>query len=96
MLGQERWKDVVGWEGYYKVSDRGRIKSLDRTIVDKGGSKRTYKGRVRKMSLANNYLGTTLHSCLRLCGYAGYATYPQSLSVVWVRCMYSPSDYTSS
>jgi hypothetical protein len=26
----ERWLPVVGWEGVYEVSDRGRVRSLDR------------------------------------------------------------------
>lgn len=29
----EIWKDIKGYEGYYQVSDLGRIKSLNRTIV---------------------------------------------------------------
>lgn len=29
---QEVWKDVVGYEGYYQVSNLGRVKSLDREI----------------------------------------------------------------
>lgn len=27
---EEVWKDVVGYEGYYQVSDKGRVKGLDR------------------------------------------------------------------
>lgn len=34
----EDWKDVVGYEGLYKVSSKGQVKSLDRTIT------RTVKG----------------------------------------------------
>lgn len=30
-LENEIWKDVVGWEGRYSVSSKGRIKSLPRT-----------------------------------------------------------------
>jgi hypothetical protein len=26
----EEWRDVVGYEGYYQVSDRGRVKGLER------------------------------------------------------------------
>lgn len=26
------WRDVVGWEGLYQVSDRGDVRSLDRTV----------------------------------------------------------------
>ena len=29
---KEEWKDVVGYEGLYKVSNRGEVKSLDRMI----------------------------------------------------------------
>lgn len=29
----EIWKDVVGYEGLYQVSDMGRVKSLDRVII---------------------------------------------------------------
>lgn len=28
----EVWKDVVGWEGCYMISNKGRLKSLDRTV----------------------------------------------------------------
>ena len=33
----ETWKPVVGYEGYYEVSDMGRVKSLDRVVVDPRG-----------------------------------------------------------
>ena len=29
----ETWKPVVGYEGRYEVSDRGRARSVDRVIV---------------------------------------------------------------
>ena len=32
----EIWKDVVGYEGYYQVSNLGRVKSLDRKINKNG------------------------------------------------------------
>lgn len=32
----EIWKDITGFEGYYQVSNQGRIKSLQRTIKRKG------------------------------------------------------------
>ena len=31
---QEIWKDVVGFEGYYQVSNLGRVKSLKRVTCD--------------------------------------------------------------
>lgn len=44
----EIWKDVVGYEGLYQVSDKGRVKSLDR-IVNRGrngSGKFLQKGRI--------------------------------------------------
>lgn len=38
----EQWKDVVGYEGYYQVSNYGRIRSVDR--IDSNGLHR--KGRI--------------------------------------------------
>lgn len=37
----ERWLPVVGWEGLYEVSDQGRVRSLDRWVLNK-----TRRGRV--------------------------------------------------
>jgi hypothetical protein len=34
----ERWRDVVGYEGLYKVSDRGKILSVPRVVKSKGGN----------------------------------------------------------
>ena len=39
---EEIWKDVVGYEGYYQVSDLGRVRSLDR-ITSNG---RKIKGKI--------------------------------------------------
>lgn len=36
MNDTERWLPVVGYEGYYEVSDLGRVRSLDRRIVRRG------------------------------------------------------------
>lgn len=44
----EHWKPVVGYEGIYEVSDRGNVRSLDRTVDTANGHKRTYKGRKTK------------------------------------------------
>lgn len=40
----EEWRPILGAEGFYEVSDRGRIRSLDR--IDNGGNRRL--GRVMK------------------------------------------------
>ena len=34
----ERWRDVIGFEGFYQVSDLGRVRSVDRVVPHgKGG-----------------------------------------------------------
>lgn len=49
----ELWRDIVGYEGYYQVSNKGRVRSLDRIIEQKGWYRlirRTYKGSILKQS----------------------------------------------
>lgn len=42
----EVWKDVVGYEGYYQVSNFGRVRSTDREVNCLRGQKRVVRGRV--------------------------------------------------
>lgn len=57
---KEVWKDVIGYEGLYEVSSLGRVRSLDRLVLNKGW--RTSKGRILVQSNLNNYLGVTLYN----------------------------------
>lgn len=45
----ENWRDIEGYEGYYQVSDMGRVKSLDRTLVDVTGRTFFKKGEILKL-----------------------------------------------
>lgn len=47
----EIWKDIVGYENRYKASNRGRVKSLDRIIVDKLGRSFTFCEKILKPSI---------------------------------------------
>ena len=40
----EYWKDIFGYEGYYMISNMGRVKSLDRIITYSNGRKNNTKG----------------------------------------------------
>ena len=44
----EIWKDICGFEGYYEVSNLGRVRSVDREVIDKGGRHQVKKGIVLK------------------------------------------------
>lgn len=44
---KEVWKDIVGYEGYYQVSNLGRVRSLNRLVPHgKGDSMRFLKGKI--------------------------------------------------
>jgi len=49
----EIWKDVVGFEGYYQVSNLGRVRSLDRLIVHRDGHRRFYDGQLLVLVVGN-------------------------------------------
>lgn len=52
---EEIWKDVHGYEGYYQVSNFGRIRSLDRDVVHrKTGGIKLMNGRFIKSSVKKN------------------------------------------
>lgn len=44
----EEWRDIPGWEGYYQVSNLGRVKSVERTALIFGGHQRRVHERLRK------------------------------------------------
>lgn len=44
----EIWKPVKGFEGYYEVSNLGRVRSVDRVVVDKSGRNQFKKGMILK------------------------------------------------
>lgn len=53
---KEVWKDVIEYEGYYQVSNLGRVKALKRTLVYSDGRTVTRRERVRKPLLSRGYL----------------------------------------
>jgi hypothetical protein len=59
---KEIWKDIKGFEGLYKVSNTGKVKSLTRKVKGKSGSYRTINEKL--ISLTDNgkgYLVLTLY-----------------------------------
>lgn len=57
----EEWRPVKDYEGLYEVSDRGRVKSLDRLICHSNGKVTTFSGCERRLKLVHTgYLAVTL------------------------------------
>lgn len=42
----EQWRDVPGWEGFYEVSDLGRVRSVQRVVKRSNGWPQTVRSRV--------------------------------------------------
>ena len=45
----EIWKSIMGYEGYYEVSNLGNVHSVDRIIVNKNGRKRFFNSKILKL-----------------------------------------------
>lgn len=56
---REEWRDIAGYEGFYQVSNMGRVKSLDRTFLRSDGTMATYKGKIL-MPVGRPYLHVSL------------------------------------
>jgi len=50
----ERWRDIPGFVGYYRVSDMGRVKSITRRVKYKDGRQRTVPGKIRPVFSAED------------------------------------------
>jgi hypothetical protein len=44
----EEWRDVVGFEGFYKVSNLGRIVALERQVIGRWDKPRTQYAKLLK------------------------------------------------
>lgn len=66
MNGIEQWKPVPGFESFYEVSDRGRVRSFDRYVNHWRGGKRLHRGRMLRTfpgtkGRSNGYLRVALY-----------------------------------
>jgi len=44
----ENWKDIKGYEGAYQVSNKGKVRSVSRTVLGADGISRFYIGKILK------------------------------------------------
>lgn len=59
-LEGEEWRDVVGFEGLYAVSNLGRVASLNRTRKFANGQVRFYKAKLLSPMMRKPYLSVSL------------------------------------
>ena len=59
----EIWKDIEGYEGFYEISNKGRVKSLGRNKIN-NGSPQYLPERMKKLS--NKIKKTTIYKIVRL------------------------------
>lgn len=52
----EKWKDIIGYEEYYEISNYGNIRSKDRYVKHNYGGLKLCKGKLRKPTKAGKYL----------------------------------------
>lgn len=62
---EEIWKDVIGFEGWYQVSNLARVKSLKKYVKHNYGGERVVQERIIKQSMEKNrgevgYMRTSL------------------------------------
>ena len=50
---EELWKPISGYEGIYEVSSLGRVRSLDRVVVDYRGIEKSVGGKILKPGVTN-------------------------------------------
>ena len=61
----EEWKPIENYEGLYEVSNMGRVRSLDREIINRNGKKVHLKGKILKLQLNNSgylFVGLNKHN----------------------------------
>ena len=60
-MEEKEWKDIEGYEGYYQISNYGRVKSLARTITRRNGGTLSYDEIILKHRLILGYPNVNLH-----------------------------------
>lgn len=54
-LLDEEWMDIVGWDGYYKISNKSRIKRLPRKQTDSTGRIQNFREKIIKPTISQGY-----------------------------------------
>lgn len=66
----EVWKDIKGYENYYQISNKGRVRSLDRKVKHSDNSFQVIKGQIMKQQTnIDGYLTVGLHKNNKISGF---------------------------
>lgn len=61
-MHKEIWKDIEGYEGFYQISNLGRVKSLERVVVRNDGIRKRLPEKMRATPLTHyGYFNVTLY-----------------------------------
>lgn len=64
---KEKWLPIKGYEGFYEISNHGRVRSVDRIVYFKNNKgKREYKGKILKQKYHNGYAMVNLNKNKKL------------------------------
>lgn len=53
-MKEEIWKDIEGFEGYFQISNLGRVKSVKRILINSSNIKRTIKEKILSPHMSSN------------------------------------------
>lgn len=51
---EEQWYDIPNWEGLYQITKSGKVRNLDRCIIDFMGRRHYFKGKEIKININNS------------------------------------------
>ena len=71
-MTHEEWRPVVGYEGYYEVSNMGNVRSLDRIATAKNGRISSIKGRTLRPSTSGKDETPSVHRLVAMAFVDGY------------------------
>lgn len=80
LLG-EKWKDIPGLEGYFKISNLGRVKRLSFSLATKAGWSRLYDEKIAGLNTFQEFNKSKQDYKIHLTAYVGLNNVQHSISI---------------